>query len=179
MGSPKALLDAGGHTAVEAVLAAARRAGLGRLRVVLGRDGEETVAGADLAGAEAVVNPAPERGRTSSIQEGLRALGDCDCVILWPVDLPWVEAATAAKVAGACRTGVVAVPEHAGRRGHPIAIPADLLQGVMALGPDEPLNRWVRRQEVLLVPVEDAACVTPMNTPAEYAAAFARFASGS
>lgn len=178
MGSPKALLDTGGAIALERILATARRAGVGRARVVLGTDAPAILSQAHIGATEAIINPAPERGRTGSIQEGLRGLGSAEAILLWPVDLPWVQAATISRLLAAALPNTIIIPEAGGRRGHPILIPTTLLPGVMGLSPDAPLNEWVRRQDTALAQTNDPACATPLNTPEEHKAAFARFASG-
>jgi molybdenum cofactor cytidylyltransferase len=74
MGRDKALLPYRGRTFLETIIHTLREAGIERVAVVLGHHAEEIRRAANLEGVETVVNPDYQRGQTSSLQAGLRAL---------------------------------------------------------------------------------------------------------
>jgi len=177
MGRPKAALPFGATTALGRILAACHAAGLGRPVVVTGA-APAAVAGA-AAGADVRFAPNPEwaRGRTTSIQAGLRALpAAARAFLLWPVDvcLPGaavVRALQAARAADPDRL-LAWVPSHAGRRGHPVLTARPVAARRLALGPDEPARAVVRAlaAEGALAHVEVAedGVLLDVNTPEEY-----------
>jgi molybdenum cofactor cytidylyltransferase len=73
-----------------------------------------------------VTNPDPSRGMFSSIQSGLAAATG-DPILVLPADMPFVRPATVAALVTACvQAHSAVVPVHAGRRGHPVAMPGRL-----------------------------------------------------
>jgi molybdenum cofactor cytidylyltransferase len=69
-----------------------------------------------------VVNEEWRKGMLTSVWKGLDAVTgeDVDAALLHPVDNPLVAGATVAAVIAALGVGAtIAVPTHAGRRGHP------------------------------------------------------------
>jgi molybdenum cofactor cytidylyltransferase len=94
----------------------------------------------------------------SSIQVGIEALGPVETWMVLPADMPFVLPATVAAVAAhAVRTGAVVVPVHAGRRGHPIALPAALCAPLLGADSASSLKAALVGLEVPLVelPVPD------------------------
>ncbi len=123
MGGPKALTPLGDGTFASAVLAVLDREAVVARIVVIGAEAERVAAQASWPpGVSVVVNPRWREGMLSSVWAGLDAaesLG-ADAVLLHPVDNPVVTAATVDGVLQALAAGArVAVPSHAGRRGHP------------------------------------------------------------
>ena len=87
-----------------------------------------------------VVNPDPSRGMFSSIQIGVAA-ADGDPILVLPGDMPFVQRETVgAVIAAFARTRQVVSPRFAGRRGHPIALPASLRVPIAAADPAGSLN---------------------------------------
>ncbi len=122
-GKMTALLD--GRPLLAHVLAAARRAGLGRLVVVLGRDAVAVAAvvlAADRAGWTGtlrVLNPAPERGLSSSVRVGMAAataLAGPDGVLVLLGDQPRVRPDVIRAILAADRgpETVAVAPQYAG-----------------------------------------------------------------
>jgi CTP:molybdopterin cytidylyltransferase MocA len=129
------------------------------------------------------LNPDPERGMLSSVLSGLGALaagGAADegasrpapPLLVCPGDLPTLSPATVAAVLGALAApgAGLAVPVHRGRRGHPLAIAADLLAEIPDLDPTIGLRHLRLRHpdRVTEVPVDDPGCVRDIDTPGEY-----------
>jgi molybdenum cofactor cytidylyltransferase len=117
----RSLLDGGVQSAVLVVSAARDFGGVALL---------------DDPRVKVVVNPASERGMFSSIQVGITALVPAPTWLVLPADMPFVLPATVAAVAAhARRTGAVVVPIHAGRRGHPLALPGALCEPLLGADP--------------------------------------------
>lgn len=185
MGIPKALLPLGPRSALERVLDTAARAGLGPAVVVLGfaadrmtplllahaaRTPHETA-------PQAVINPAPERGQTSSVQVGLAAVPtDAPMVALWPVDHPLVEVEDVVALLAEARSRpecTVVLPSHQGRAGHPALLRRRLFPAILALAPETPLRDYLKterpRTAYAVRPTD--AVLADLDTPADLAAA--------
>ena len=130
-GVAKALLPLGHETFLQAILRTANAAGVTAAVVVVAAPFAEEVADhARANGATVVVNPAPERGMASSIALGFAAISQSDSTVtaawLWPVDHPWVSAATLTQVRAAGVGYQAAIPVFASangpRGGHPVWI---------------------------------------------------------
>jgi nicotine blue oxidoreductase len=173
MGGPKALLRIGGESFLARAARILTRPGVGSVVAVLGHDAARVRAEAGAPpGVDVVENQRYEDSMLSSILRGLEEaerLG-ADAVLLHPVDHPLVDPATVDRVVAALAGGaVIAVPTHAGRRGHPggfgraawpalRAAPAEA--GARAVLADHP--EWV-----VHVP-GDPCCVIGIDTPADY-----------
>ena len=121
MGADKALLDLGGRTAVERVVASCLAAGCDEV-VVVRRQGAQALP-ANLPGRVITV---PEGGEMAdSLRAALAALPDATGhVAVFPVDHALVEAETLAAVLARLDRGdcSIALPLHRERPGHPIAL---------------------------------------------------------
>jgi molybdenum cofactor cytidylyltransferase len=183
MGFPKHLLDVGGRSALRAAVSASLAATDGPVAVVVRPGHEDAAASAGCPSDPrvlAAVNPRPERGRTGSIQRGLRALIEAGSsapdpltgCLIWPVDMPLVAHATVQRIADQLRAdGVRArvIPEHAGRGGHPVAVGREHWPFLAGMDPDEPLRRLFREPgfPVARLAVDDPAVHYDLNTPEE------------
>lgn len=91
-----------------------------------------------------LVNPDTSRGMFSSVQIGLREASAGPVAIL-PADMPFVRAGTVRQLMNAAvRTGGIVSPRFAGRRGHPIVVPLDLREAVLAAPATSMLNEVLR-----------------------------------
>lgn len=123
MGGPKALARLGGETFAEGALRAFERADVAARIVVIGALADRVLAEAGIpADVTVAVNARFASGMLSSVQAGLdaaEALG-AEAVLVHPVDNPLVSPQTVTAVLAALEAGArIAVPSHAGRRGHP------------------------------------------------------------
>lgn len=165
MGAPKAALTVhAGTSFVETILTTLRVAGVGAVRVV--------AAPGAFPAADPVVNPDPARGMLSSVQCGLRALpGDCEAILLWPVDHPLVTPSTVGAMVAAFRAGdpPVVVPTFGGRRGHPVLfarrVVPELFSADPALGARAVVHAHPDRLELL---VADPGVIQDVDTPEDY-----------
>lgn len=165
-GRPKALLQFKGRTFLERILAAISEAGIPATAVVVGHHRKEITAAFPLLSP--VFNPDYEKGMSTSVQAGIRALPPgVTGAGVFLVDQPLIDAATIAILAAALRPGGIVLPVHAGRRGHPAFFASDLFAEILTLGPDEGLNVVVRRnpERVLEVDAVDSNVLEDIDTP--------------
>jgi len=176
MGTPKALLPWAGTTLLEHAITQARAAGIEHVVVVLGP--ATRFLEPELQNVSVGFNPDPETGRSASIRIGSQALPDeIDALVIQSVDQP-CQADVLARLFAALESGRadVAVPTHAGRRGHPVCLSGRLLaeirtvteagQGLRAI-----VKRQTQLERLLEVPVSTPSVVWNLNDPAAYAAA--------
>jgi nicotine blue oxidoreductase len=123
LGGPKALARLGGRSFLEAALAIFERDDVAGRVVVLGAEADRVAAAAQLPpGTTVVVNDRYTEGMLTSVWAGLDAASaqGADAVLLHPVDNPLArEATVTAVLQGLARGAIIAIPSHAGRRGHP------------------------------------------------------------
>jgi len=175
MGSPKALVELGGITALARIVATLRQSGVEPLVVVVADD-HAVAAEARSAGAAVVVNATAASGRTGSIQAGLRALPPERLALVAPVDCPLVRASTVRALLARAGEAALVRPRFAGRAGHPIVLAAAARDAVLALPPDAPLREWARGATRLDVDVDDEEILANLDTPADAALARERLA---
>ncbi|HVW85153.1 MAG TPA: NTP transferase domain-containing protein [Bryobacteraceae bacterium] len=177
MGRPKALLPFRGGTFLS-VLAGALGSYCSPVVAVFGFDGE-TVASAAPANVISVINPDYQLGMLTSLQTGLRALGDSlpERVLFTLVDHPAVAPETIAAVMAA--DADIAIPRKAGRRGHPVivsrAIALEYLREPATSKVRDVIDRHAGR--IRYIEVEDPAISDDVDDPALYEALLAREAS--
>jgi CTP:molybdopterin cytidylyltransferase MocA len=172
MGEPKALLAAGdGRRFVDAIAASARQAGCAGVMVVVGPPHGEAIRRALGPGVATAWNPQPERGMLSSVQAGVAALPpSVSAVLIWPVDIPYVTAATVRQLLDAA-PGKIIVPLHNKRGGHPLRVPRRLFAALMALEPSRGLKALLDAHsgEVERLAVVDRGVLLDVDTPDDYA----------
>jgi CTP:molybdopterin cytidylyltransferase MocA len=172
MGRPKPLLDFGGRTCLDLVLAACREGGAGKPIVVLGHEQAQIRARVNLGGATVVVNVDYQQGRTTSLKAGLRVLPtDAEAFLLYPVDCPLITGGIVRSVMDGWRASKrsIVIPSHAMRRGHPVLFASALKEEFLALGDDESA-RTVVNADAARISYVDAPeeCLVDMDTPEEY-----------
>lgn len=167
MGSPKALLEAGGETFLDRMIGLVQPF-CTQVIVVLAHDADRIRAGVRRP-ADFVVNPEPERGQLSSLQCGLRAVHPgMDAVFYTPVDFPSIRAETVKALTTAFVPGVAAIaPQHDGRHGHPVLLSAAVIP--MFLAPDATTARDVlHTTAVQYIDVNDPGILRDVDTPEDY-----------
>ncbi len=177
MGRPKSSVDLLGETLLARCLGALEGAGAAPLIVVGRPEGDETLRRAAPGRRFTIAhNRDADRGMLSSVDAGMRAAQKAGAAWAWilPVDCPAVSAATCALLADAVRgtETAAAVPEHDGRRGHPVLLGPDAAQAVRASvgrGAEGTLAGVLGTlgDRVLIVPVGDLAVVDNVNRPGD------------
>ncbi len=173
MGTPKALLDAGGFTFLARILSSLREGGAGPLLVVVRKLADPAAVEAQRHGAEAILNPDPSPGPVSSLQAGIRTLPETAAAVLFaPVDHPLFSPDTVrALIRGFRETRApLVVPAFEGWRGHPVLFGRDLFPELLEEHLPEGARTVVRRylDDRLLVPVNDPGILADLDTPEEY-----------
>ena len=169
MGSPKALLRYREESFLDTLI------GLFETRcdpviVVLGAHAEEIRARAARP-ATFVINANYQRGQTSSMQCGLRAVpAGAEGVLFTLVDHPAVSAGTLDLLLSR-PAPLVRVPRYRDERGHPIWFARDLVPEFLALGDDGAARDIVRAHaaETEFIDVDDPGIRADIDDPAAYA----------
>ena len=175
-GAPLKLLAAvDGVPMLERTLRSLLDAGVEAVVVVVAPD-------ADLPGIAAfgdarvtrVVNPDPGRGMFSSIQigaahasTGARPSGP---VLIHPADMPFVTPGTVDQVCRACRdSGRIVAAAFGGKRGHPVAMPASVLDQIRTAPPSSTLSDVLDRapEGRTTIDVADAGVLRDVDVPSD------------
>ncbi|MHC4401838.1 MAG: nucleotidyltransferase family protein [Planctomycetota bacterium] len=168
MGVLKPLVEVDGRPLLEHLLAVPWLRRLGEVVVVLGHHADRVRPVVDRSAYRHVVNPDPDRGRTSSVQSGLAALRPgLRAVFVQPVDCPMVWPTTYGALAEAMSAADVAVPTHRGRHGHPPLVSARIVPAIQAADADEPLRRLLKAPGVgrVCVEVDDPGVLLNVDRP--------------
>ena len=173
MGTPKALLDAGGRTFIERVVEAHRAGGCARVLVALPTLDGPLAAKAVEVGARVVLNPSPEEGPIGSLRASLRTLDDhVEGVSFCPVDHPLLREDTVRTLIDTFRQSQapVVVPTFNGKRGHPVLFRRmlfdELLDDALAEGARTVVHRYL--DDTASVPVDDEGTVIDIDDMTAY-----------
>jgi molybdenum cofactor cytidylyltransferase len=170
MGSPKALLQYRRQSFLSTILAAVASARMAPAIVVAGHH-YDAISRA-FPNDQIVFNPNYEQGMSTSVQAGIRALpAGLDGAAVFLVDHPMIDRQTIEALVDRLAPGVVVVPVHDGRRGHPVIFAAELFEEILDLSSEEGLNTIVRRlpERVIEVFVENAGVLRDIDTPEQFA----------
>ncbi len=174
MGADKALLMYNGRTFLETITLTLKEAGIQHVVAVLGHHAEEIRQSINLATVEVVVNQDYRRGQTSSLQAGLRVLGEAnpDGIIMCLVDHPAIAADTIRKlIQSFTSTGKpVVIPQFHGKHGHPVLVGRELFTELLALGPDQGADSVIHkyRDWSEFVEVSDPGILLDVDDPEGY-----------
>lgn len=176
MGTPKALLGWHGLPLVAyQARELARVDAVGEVIVVTGHE-PDAVSGAVRAipKTRTAQNARYRAGKVSSILTGLDAVSrGAAAVLLLAVDQPRPAAVHAHLIGEYERAAApIAIPVHAGRRGHPVLFAASLLPELRRIDEETLGIRAVLERhadEVLPVPFDDPIVLVDLNTPADVA----------
>ena len=180
MGGPKALLRIGEGTFLAHVYRLFALPGISSVVAVLGAQAQRVRAEAGLpAEATVVVNDRWREGMLTSVWAGLdaaEALG-AEAVLLHPVDNPFVEPATIDAVLAALARGAeIAVPSHAGRRGHPAGFGRATFSALRSAPMDEGARAVLERDPRRVVHVPGGEdCLVDVDSPRDLLEARCRF----
>jgi len=170
MGRPKALIEWQGRPFF--VHCAERAAAVGCAPIV-------AVWGAvplpEADGVRCVENSQWERGPLSSLQCGIRAVMESGVsgVLVMTVDRPHVAVKTLRALVDAHRAqpGAVVQPRLGDASGHPVVHPTSVMTEILELSPEDTvrtvLGRTSIRDSRVRVPVDDAAVLDNLDTPAD------------
>ena len=163
MGGPKAELVLDGIRLLDRAVAAAADAGCAPVYAVV-RSGTEVI------GADAVLNPEPERGMRSSLALAVEAAADVAALAVVLVDTPGITAPGVRAVVDAWRPGRIAVARYGTRRGHPIVMAPQLWRAALDLaGPDEGARAFLAARPELVDDVDVPGDPSDLDTPDDLA----------
>jgi CTP:molybdopterin cytidylyltransferase MocA len=173
MGQPKALLPLRGRSFVRTIVETLRLAGIERIVVVIRPDAAAVAAEIEaVAGARAVVNPAPERGQLSSLLVGIDAIDgpgvDGALVTLVDVPLPGARTVTTLLERAAVSQHPIVRAVHRGRHGHPVIFKRELFEALRRADPAAGAKPVVRAHGVDDVEVDDPGVAEDVDTPGDY-----------
>jgi CTP:molybdopterin cytidylyltransferase MocA len=176
MGEVKALLPAAdGRSFLGAIADAARAGGCGGVLVVVGPPHGDVIRRALPTAVSVALNPRPDRGMLSSVQAGITALpAMATAALVWPVDVPFVRAATVSAILRAT-PGKIVVPTYDSRGttrgGHPLRVPRAFFGQVLALDLELGLKGLIDANAAAVerLVVDDANVLVDVDTPADYA----------
>jgi molybdenum cofactor cytidylyltransferase len=177
MGRPKPLLPWEGGTLVGYQVRSLAEAGAAEVIVVLGHRAVDVVS--HVRGAEALrilINPDYQKGKTTSIKTGLRAVGPhAQGILLLAVDQPRPVELLRQLIREHREAGaLITQPVYQGRGGHPLLFHRSLLPELLEISEEKQGVRdaLVRhRAEVHRVSVESPVALLDFNTWEEYQAA--------
>jgi molybdenum cofactor cytidylyltransferase len=169
MGEFKQVMKVAGMPMVRQVAGSLLSAGLEVLVIVGYRHAQVQEALSGLS-CEYILNPRPEQGMFSSVQLGCARVETGTACLVTPCDCPGVLPATIRQVQQTVqhhRTKVI-IPTFQGRRGHPVGLPASLVDMIRTLSPTTPgLNSlWRETPELVMhVEVDDPAVLRDFDRP--------------
>lgn len=103
---------------------------------------------------------------SESLRIGLAAAGDAEGALIFLGDMPLVPHDMAARLIGALGENLAALPEFAGKPGHPVLLARRGFVLADALAGDEGLGRALRgREDVVRLAVEEEGVVLDVDTP--------------
>ncbi len=173
MGTPKALLDAGGRTFIERVIHTHRAGGCTRVLVALPTLDGPIAAKALEAGAQVVKNPSPEDGPIGSLRASLRVLDETvEGISFCPVDHPLIHEDTVQELIDVFRQtqAALVVPTFNGKRGHPVLFRRMLFEELLNDALPEGARTVVHRHldETASVPLDDEGTVIDIDDMTAY-----------
>ncbi len=173
MGTPKAMLDAGGRTFLERVIHALREGGCARVLVALPTPKGPVAAKASEAGAVVVRNPSPDDGPIGSLRAALAVLDPAvEGVAYCPVDYPLLQADTVRALLAEFHSSQapLALPTFRDQRGHPVvfrrSVYGELLGDDLPQGAKTVVHRHLAT--AALIPVEDEGSVIDIDDLTDY-----------
>ncbi len=116
-------------------------------------------------------NPHHNDGMLSSLQTALRHLPpQATTAMILPADLPMLQTTTLRELLHALPPETIFAPTYQGQRGHPVFLPRDLFQPMLALPAQaSPRDLFLRYPERLhTYPVETSAILADIDTPQAY-----------
>lgn len=183
MGRPKLLLRRAGESVIANVVRALKQGGVETVLVVVPPPGEPGAALlADEArdqGALVASCPVQTSDMRATIEFGIATLieqgrAPSDGLLLTPGDLPNLNAAIVRAVITRFQDQPdrIVAPRHAGRRGHPLALPWAIAEGIPRLPAGVGVNALVRQHEQSIVAfdIDDARSFIDLDTPDDYRA---------
>lgn len=186
MGRSKALLPWQGLPLIIYQIRNLRRAGLRPILVVLGHRASELGPLVDNEyGATMLLNPFYQKGKTTSLKTGLRALNTdtTDSALILNVDQPRTQETIETIIEHHRRNdSLITIPTHNHKRGHPVVVSLKLMSDLMAVTEArQGLKAFMRehRSQIRPIEMETDEILLDINTPEDYQSALQTRANSS
>ncbi len=169
-GDCKQLAVVNGKPLLQHVLDTLRESKVDDVVVILGAYANEIRQQIEFRDERIVVNPDYEKGMSTSIQAGLRAI-DSEAAFIVLADQPFVSARTYDVLIDEYRRSrpAAVMPTFNGFRGNPVLIDKSLFPELMEIRGDVGARAILARHEVAKVPVDDRGVLLDVDTPADVA----------
>ncbi len=171
MGTPKQLLEVDGKSMLLGIIDALLDGGATRVIIVTSSPLLEKLPPLPPL-VDVAMNDDPRTEMIDSIRIGLIASGRCDGFLICPSDAAGIAAADVRRCIAAFTETPdrIVIATHAGRRGHPMIVPAALAAVVQSVECDTGLHHLARNrpQRVREVACDSPGTVANVNTPADY-----------
>ncbi|PZN12788.1 MAG: nucleotidyltransferase family protein [Bacillota bacterium] len=187
LGWPKQLLPLGGHTVLEATVAAVLASRAEPVVLVVNRQVADALpalgrvaadSGGDRSRLSVIVNPHPEQGQSTSLRQGLRALLEGEpgiqgaLVVLGdqPLLPPTLLDRIIQRFLEESPRPAAVRPVYRGRPGHPVLLARSLFPEVEELTGDQGARRLLERHRAAVVAVETdcVAVIQDLDTWSDY-----------
>jgi molybdenum cofactor cytidylyltransferase len=168
----KPLLPLGDATVTDYAVSTFKSLGID-VFIVVGYRKEKITSGIKKQGLTIVNNPDFEKGMFSSIQAGVRELGNMfQAFFILPVDIPMVGATTIRQImkAGNANPGKIIYPVFDGKRGHPPLVPSSLISEILSWEREGGLKSLLEKHanQAFEVAVKDSFILFDVDTPEDY-----------
>ncbi len=169
-GDCKQLARIDGKPLLQHVLDTLRESKVGDVVVILGAYANEIRQQIEFRNERIIVNPDYEKGMSTSIQAGLRAV-DSEAAFIVLADQPFVTAKTYDLLIDEYRRSrpAAVMPTFNGFRGNPVLVDKSLFPEMMELRGDVGARAILGNHEVVKVPVDDRGVLLDVDTPADVA----------
>ena len=169
MGTVKPLVQVGGTTMLERVLATLRGSRVDETVVVLGHSAQLIQERIAFGAAKCVVNSSYLEGVASSIQTGLSSIRrDAEAALIVLADQPFLKPQTIDLLIQEYRRGrcQIIIPTYQGFRGNPVLLEGSLFGELATLTGDMGCRAIFGKHasEIVTLPVEDAGILVDLDT---------------
>ena len=173
MGTAKQLLPMGGTTILGKVVAHTIASCLHEVIVVIGYEADRVIRRVDLSGTRVLKNPAYQRGQSTSLKEGIKAVSPpCTAAMFLLGDQPFITPSIINNMIEAYdkSDAPIAIPYHDGRRGNPVIVKSDLFHRLTQLTGDVGARSLFEayKASILRVNISDPAVLRDIDTPNDY-----------
>jgi molybdenum cofactor cytidylyltransferase len=167
IGKPKLMLEFKEKSFLSIIADNLKEAGIKNIFCVVSSEFFNWAAG-NVKGVNYTVNPNPENGMISSVQIGLKETGNCDGVIIIPVDHPFVSTDTMKLlIESFCNNPDCLIkPIFKNVSGHPIIIPPELSKNILSSGINKTLDVVIKESFVKKIGIntDDSGVIKNINT---------------
>lgn len=175
MGQSKLLLPWGDGLLIDQVLHAWTSSEVRQVFVIVRKDDLELAEACRRSGAQIIFPTSDPQDMKESVQCGLRVIAESfrpseqDRCFVAPADLPTLTPQIIDRlIATEVDASTIVVPQFGEKQGHPALLPWQITREIFELGPDEGVDRVVKRHEKLAVAFAESERVMDVDTPEEY-----------